>query len=55
MKNIICTILYFIVLMGVSILFTINGLGIDTWQWWAQFSGIFVAHLIDMLRMVDFE
>ena len=55
MKNIICTILYIIVLAGSSILFTLNGFGITTWQWWAQFSGIFIAHILGMLRMVDFE
>jgi hypothetical protein len=41
--------------MGSSILFTIDGLGVNTWQWWAQFSGIFIAYILGMLRMVDFE
>ena len=55
MKNIICTILYLIVQMGLSILFTINGFGVDTWQWWALCLGIFSSYIIGMLRMVDFE
>jgi lysylphosphatidylglycerol synthetase-like protein (DUF2156 family) len=55
MKNIICNILYFIVIAGISILFTLNGFGVDTWQWWAQFVGIFVSHILGMLKMVDFE
>lgn len=55
MKNIICSILYIIVIAGSSLIFTFNGFGVDTWQWWAQFSGIFISHLIGMLRMVDCE
>jgi hypothetical protein len=54
-KNIICTILYMAVLESTSIAFTVNGFGVNTWQWWAQFVGIFVAHLLGMLRVVDFE
>ena len=55
MKNIICMVLYFMVQVGSSVLFTLNDLGINTWQWWAQFSAIFISHLIGMIRMVDFE
>ena len=53
--KIIPTVLYFVVITGISLLFTFNGLGPDTWQWWAQFSGISAAHILGMLRMVDFE
>jgi hypothetical protein len=51
----ISSILYFVVMTGMSLLFTLNGLGPDTWQWWAQFFGIFLAHILGMLRMVDDE
>ena len=55
MKNIICKILSMALIIGFPLLFSINGYGIDTWQYWAVLSGIFVSHILGMLRMVDFE
>ena len=55
MKNFICSILYTAVIAGSSIAFTLNGFGIDTWQWWLQFTCIFVSHILGLLRAVDFE
>ena len=55
MKNIICSILYIAVMTGSSIVFTLNGFGIDTWQWWVQFSAILISHILGLIRAVDFE
>ena len=55
MKNIICQIIFSLLIICLPMIFSINGLGIDTWQWWTLFLGIFVAYMIGMLRMVDFE
>jgi len=55
MKNIICQIIYSILIIVLPLIFSINGLGITTWQWWTLFFGIFIAYILGMLRMVDFE
>ena len=55
MKNIICSMLYFVVMAGSSIAFTLNGFGIDTWQWWVQFFAISISHILGLLKAVDFE
>ena len=55
MKNIICDTLYTVILLGLSLLFVFNGLGVATWQWWALFSGIFISYLLGILKGVDFK
>ena len=52
MKNAICTTLYFILITGFPLIFTINGFGVKTWQWWTLTLGIFLAYIIGMARMV---
>ena len=55
MKNLICQILYSLLIIVMPLIFSINGLGITTWQWWTLFGSIFFAYIIGMLRMMDFE
>ena len=55
MMNIICQVLYSILIIVLPMIFSLNGFGIDTWQWWTLFLGILAAYIIGMLRMVDFE
>ena len=55
MKSLICTLLYAAVSMASCFIFAINGFGVDTWQWWAQLLGMWIAHFIGSLRAVDFE
>jgi hypothetical protein len=55
MKNSICKILYTLLIVGLPLIFAINGYGLGTWQWWAVLFGIFVSHILGMLRMEDFE
>ena len=55
MKNFICSVLYTAVIAGSSIAFTLNGFGVNTWQWWVQFSAIFISHILGLLKVVDFE
>ena len=53
MKDIICKILSTLLIIGLPVLFSCNGYGLDTWQYWAVFLGIFFSHILGMLRMVD--
>ena len=55
MMKIISQVLYSIRITVLPMIFSLNGLSIDTWQWWTLFLGIFAAYIIGMLRMVDFE
>ena len=55
MMKIISEVLYVILIIVLPMIFSLNGFGIDTWQWWTLLLGIFVAYVIGMLRMVDDE
>ena len=55
MKNVICTILYFILIIGVPVFFTLNGFGVTTWQWWAVTSSILVSYNIGVIRGMNFD
>ena len=54
MKNFICNTLYIILIMGISSLFTINGFGVTTWQWWVVAGSIFASYIIGVIRATDF-
>lgn len=53
MKNFICNIIYAIIIIGIPMLFTLNGLDITTWQWWALFGSICVAHVVGIIKGMD--
>ena len=53
MKNAICSILYLILIIVVPGIFSINGFGIDTWQWWTVSVSIFMAYLIGAIGTPD--
>jgi hypothetical protein len=55
MKNMICNILYLILIVGIPALFSLNGFGIDTWQWWAVLLSIFISNLLGLLKMADLD
>lgn len=53
MKNSICTIIYFIISIGLPMLFAANGFGITSWQWWCLEFGIFTSYIIGVIKGMD--
>lgn len=53
MKNTIYNILYFILIIGLPLVFTMNGLGVTTWQWWTLTLGMCVCYVLGMLTIYD--
>ena len=47
--------LSYVLMIGLPMLFAINGYGLDTWQYWTVLGGVFFANILGMLRMVDDE
>jgi hypothetical protein len=54
MKNFICNTLYIILVTGVPSLFTINGFGVTTWQWWVVAGSICASYIVGGIRATDF-
>ncbi len=48
-------ILSSVLIIGLPMLFAINGYGLATWQYWTVLGGVFFANILGMLRMVDDE
>ena len=49
MKKNICSIIYFILILILPGIFTINGLGITTWQWWTLFLGMTTSYSLGII------
>jgi hypothetical protein len=53
MKTSIISIIYFIIQAGLPVLFSANGFGVTTWQWWTLSIGIFLSYILGVIKGAD--
>ena len=46
----ICDVILAILIIVLPLIFALNGLGVDTWQWWALSVGILVSNIIGFIE-----
>ena len=55
MKSFICTVIYCILVIGGTILFTLNDFGLTSWQFQAFIGGTFAAYTLGVVVGADYE
>ena len=48
--SLVCIMIFCILIIVLPKIFAMNGLGVDTWQWWALTLGIFISNIVGFIE-----